>query len=226
MFFLTPLDIILLLPALAFSLYAQHKVKSAFQEMQKVSSTSGLTGAGAAERLLRGNGLNEVTVEETGGQLSDHYDPRSRTLRLSSGVYRSTSLAALGVAAHETGHALQHKQGYGPLGLRNMIFPVVRFGSSLWLPLFIVGLIMSVPALVDAGIILFAGAVAFHVITLPVEFNASKRAMVMLEQYGFLNGRELQGAKKVLDAAALTYVAAAAMAALQLIRLLILRDAD
>lgn len=220
------MDITLLLPALIFSLYAQHKVRSAFKEMSRVRSTSGMTGAEVAKRMLERNGLGSVQVELIAGDLSDHYDPIQKTLRLSSPVYQSDSLAALGVAAHETGHALQHRDAYRPLQVRQAIFPVVKFGSSLWMPLFIGGLLFSIPNLIDLGIVLFSAAVAFHLVTLPVEFNASKRALAQLSSGGYISEREIAGAKKVLDAAAMTYVAAAAMAALQLLRLLLLRRSD
>jgi hypothetical protein len=224
MFFFTPMDLVLLLPALAFSLYAQYKVKSTFSKMSRVSSSSGLTGKRVAEGLLNKNGIDDVQVEQVDGRLSDHYDPISKKLRLSSDVYNSNSLAALGVAAHETGHAIQHRVAYLPLKIRHAIFPVVRFGSSLWMPLFIGGLIFSIPKLIDIGIILFAGAVVFQIVTLPVEFNASKRALAQLETSGYISSREIGGAKKVLDAAAMTYIAATAMAVLQLIRLFLLRE--
>jgi Zn-dependent membrane protease YugP len=166
-------------------------------------------------------------VEQTTGRLSDHYDPRKKALRLSSGVYDSHSLAALGVAAHEAGHAIQHHNGYAPLHLRNLIYPMASFGSTLAFPLFIVGFIFTnggPSLLMDIGILLFSVAVAFSVLTLPVEFNASRRALVLLEEGRYLDGAELGGAKKVLSAAALTYVASTAMAIMQLVRLLILRD--
>ncbi|MBD3373946.1 peptidase [candidate division KSB1 bacterium] len=223
MLFFSPLDIVLLVPALLLSVYAQFKVSNTFSKMSQVRASSGLTGSQVAKGLLQANGLGHVGVEMVEGRLSDHYDPISKTLRLSPDVYQSNSLAALGVAAHETGHALQHKASYFPLTIRQSIFPVVRFGSTLWLPMFFIGLFMSIPALIDAGIVLFAAAVIFHIVTLPVEFNASKRAIAQLKSGGYLVGNEVDGAKKVLDAAALTYVAAAAMAVLQLIRLLLIR---
>jgi uncharacterized protein len=223
MLFFSPLDIVLLVPALLLSVYAQFKVSNTFSKMSKVRASLGLTGSQVAKGLLQANGLGHVGVEMVEGRLSDHYDPISKTLRLSPDVYQSDSLAALGVAAHETGHALQHKASYFPLTIRQSIFPVVRFGSTLWLPMFFIGLFMSIPALIDAGIVLFAAAVIFHIVTLPVEFNASKRAIAQLKSGGYLVGNEVNGAQKVLDAAALTYVAAAAMAVLQLIRLLLIR---
>lgn len=227
MFFFSPMDIALLLPALALSLYAQARVQSAFRKMSQVRSASGMTGAEVAESLLRRNQLYDVAVEEVGGTLTDHYDPRSKTVRLSREVYRSNSLAALGVAAHETGHAIQHHVAYAPLSWRSALFPVVSFGSTAAFPLFFIGLI--IPAfsfLIDVGIIFFAGVVLFHLVTLPVEFNASSRAMAQLSSGGYLSAAEVGGARKVLNAAALTYVAAAAMAILQLVRMLMIREND
>lgn len=226
MFFFSTFDIILLAPALILTLYAQWKIKSAYAQMSRVRSSSGMTGARVAESLLRRNGIDNVNVEEVSGHLTDHYDPIKKALRLSSDVYHSSSLAAMGVAAHETGHAIQHKTAYGPLKIRHAIFPIVNFGSTLAFPLFILGLILSFPTLIDVGIILFAGVVVFHIVTLPVEFNASSRALAQLSQGGFLRSEEIAGARRVLNAAAMTYVAAAAMAILQLVRLLLIRSND
>lgn len=215
---------LLLIPALLLSIYAQFKVKNTFAKMSQIRSTSGMTGAQVAKSLLKRNNINDVVVEEVQGTLTDHYDSRAKALRLSSDVYHSSSLAALGVAAHETGHALQHKLSYSPLNLRQNIFPVANLGSTLGIPLFFIGLIFgSFSFLMDIGIILFAGAVLFHLVTLPVEFNASRRALAQLDSGGFLRNDEIDGARRVLNAAALTYVAAAAMAALQLLRLVLLR---
>lgn len=180
-----------------------------------------------AKEILGLGGAGHVPVEETPGLLSDHYDPRKRVLRLSAGVYESQSIAALGIAAHEAGHALQHHTGYAPLHLRNGIYPVASFGSALAFPIFLIGFFMSQKGpsiLMDIGIILFSGAVLFSVLTLPVEFNASKRAMALLGERGYLQGRELEGARRVLSAAALTYVASTAMAAMQLLRMFLLRQ--
>lgn len=224
--FFSAMDIILIAPALLLTLYAQWKVKSAFTQMSKVRSSSGMTGAQVAESLLKRNNINDVSVEAVTGNLTDHYDPRQKKLRLSSEVFSSQSLAALGVAAHETGHAMQHKTAYAPLQLRQNLYPISNFGSMLAMPLFILGFILSFKILIDIGIVLFAAAVFFTLITLPVEFNASRRAMAQLSQGGYLRAEEIGGARKVLDAAALTYVAAAAMAVLQLIRLLLLRGRD
>jgi Zn-dependent membrane protease YugP len=208
------------------ALYAQFKVQSTFQKYLRVGSSSNLTGAQVARELLDKNQLHNVPVEITPGNLSDHYDPRRRILRLSPEVYHGRSLAALGVAAHETGHAIQHANEYIPLNIRNAVFPVASFGSSLAFPLFFIGLILGRGGLflMDLGIILFSVAVLFQVLTLPVEFNASSRALQMLEGGGYLSrGQEIAGARKVLSAAALTYLAATAMAVLQLLRLLVLR---
>lgn len=217
---------ILIIPALILALYAQFKVQSTFQKYLRVGSSSNLTGAQVARELLDKNQLHNVPVEITPGNLSDHYDPRRRILRLSPEVYHGRSLAALGVAAHETGHAIQHANEYIPLNIRNAVFPVASFGSSLAFPLFFIGLILGRGGLflMDLGIILFSVAVLFQVLTLPVEFNASSRALQMLEGGGYLSrGQEIAGARKVLSAAALTYLAATAMAVLQLLRLLVLR---
>lgn len=215
---------LLLIPALLLSLYAQFKVKMTYARYCKVRSRKGLTGAQAANYILRNKGLGSIPIEETPGSLTDHYDPRKKILRLSSDNFNSDSIAALGVSAHEAGHAIQHGERYAPLAFRNSIVPVANFGSMLAFPLFLLGMIFSWSSLIDAGIILFSIAVIFTVITLPVEFNASRRAIVELSNSGFLQTDELQGAKKVLNAAALTYVAATAMAVLELVRLLILRN--
>ena len=227
MFFLSPMDLALLIPALVLTLYAQAKVRSAYSEMSQVRAASGMTGAQVALSLLQRNNIFDVEVEEIPGNLTDHYDPIGKKLRLSTDVYHSDSLAALGVAAHETGHAIQHKMAYAPLKWRSAIFPVANLGSTLAMPMFFIGLFISAfDFLMDLGIILFAGAVLFHVVTLPVEFNASHRAMVQLSEGGYLRADEIAGARKVLNAAALTYVAAAAMAVLQLIRLLLIRGEE
>lgn len=216
---------ILLLPAIVFSIYAQFKVQSTFSKYVNVSAASGLTGAQVARSLLDDNHLSDVPVELTPGTLSDHYDPRSRVLRLSPQVYHGRSLASLGVAAHETGHAVQHAHSYFPLTLRNQIFPVASLGSQLGFFLFFIGFIFGGNrVMIDLGIALFSFFVFFTVLTLPVELNASNRAMVMLTEGNYLSRHdEEQGARKVLNAAALTYVAAAATAVLQLIRMFLLR---
>lgn len=214
---------ILVLPALFFAMYAQFKVQSTFARYLRERSYAGLTGAQVARQILNENGLHHINVERTGGRLSDHYDPRTGTVRLSPDVYSGTSVAALGVAAHEVGHAVQHARGYAPLGLRTSLFPVASFGSQMAFPLFIMGYLFSFDVLMLVGIWFFIAALAFQVITLPVEFNASRRAMAALQSGGYLTQAEVPKAKAVLSAAALTYVAAAAVSATQLIRLLILR---
>ncbi len=223
MFFWDP-TFILLIPALILAIYAQTKVKSAYRKYSAVRNAHGLTGYQAAVELLRMNGISDVEVEEVPGELSDHYDPRTKTVRLSSMNYHSDSLAAVAVAAHEVGHVIQHATGYVPLQIRHAILPVTNLGSWMAFPLFFVGLIFSWPELMDLGIIFFTGVVLFHVVTLPVEFNASHRALLQLQSHGFLTTQEIGGAKKVLNAAALTYVAAATMALMNLIRLLLLRN--
>ena len=214
---------IFLIPALLLALWAQFRVKSTFAKFNKVPASSGLTGGQVAERLLRDGGIPEVEIESVSGTLSDHYDPRIKKLRLSESIYGSKSVAALGVAAHEVGHALQHKQAFGAFQLRQSIVPVANLGSTLAFPLFFIGILVSIKPLMDIGILLFSGAVLFQVITLPVEFNASSRALALLQNRGYLVQTEVGQAKQVLNAAALTYVAATAMAVLQLVRLLILR---
>ena len=212
---------LLLIPALLLSLWAQFRVSSTFNRFSKVRASSGMTATQMAEQLLHAEGVYDVSVERTRGNLTDHYDPKNMVLRLSDSTANSTSVAALGVAAHEAGHVLQHRDGYAPLMLRTAAVPVVNIGSNLSWPLFLVGLIFSWEPLVYAGIALFALAVLFALITLPVEFNASKRALAALETNGYLQpGEEMRGAKKVLSAAAMTYVASAFMAIMQLLRLL------
>jgi len=222
MFFWDP-TFFLLIPALILAFYAQIRVKNAFREQSKIRNAYGLTGYQAAVELLRMNGISDVEVEEVQGSLSDHYDPRSKKVRLSSDNYRNPSLASVSVAAHEVGHAIQHATGYFPLKLRHSILPVTSLGSWAAFPLFFIGFLFRTPLLMDIGILFFAGVLIFHVVTLPVEFDASSRAMKQLQSHGFLTAVEVTGAKKVLNAAALTYVAAAAMAALQLVRLIFLR---
>ena len=212
---------LLLIPALLLSLWAQFRVSSTFNRFSKVRASSGMTATQMAEQLLHAEGVYDVSVERTRGNLTDHYDPKNMVLRLSDSTANSTSVAALGVAAHEAGHVLQHRDGYAPLMLRTAAVPVVNIGSNLSWPLFVAGLIFSWEPLLYAGIALFALAVLFALITLPVEFNASKRALAALETNGYLQpGEEMRGAKKVLSAAAMTYVASAFMAIMQLLRLL------
>jgi len=219
---------ILVLPAMAFALWAQWRVKSTYDKFAQVPAANGLTGRDMARSIMQRNAVDGVAVEEIGGSLSDHYDPRDRTVRLSADIYEGNSIAAIAVAAHEVGHVLQHQQGYLPLRMRSSFAPVAGLGSSLAMPLFFIGLLFGrhMPfggVLMDLGIVFFAGAVLFHFVTLPVEFDASRRALRQLTESGAVMPQEVAGAKQVLDAAALTYVAAAAMAALQLLRLLLLR---
>ncbi len=215
--------LIYVLPALILAIFAQAKVSSTFNKYSKVMSRRGATAAQVAELILRNNGIFNVTIERVAGNLTDHYDPRSNTLRLSDSVYNSSSVGAIGVAAHEAGHAIQHNIGYIPIKLRNMVLPVANIGSMMAFPLAILGFVLSFGVLVDIGIILFSAVVAFQIVTLPVEFNASRRAVKILEQDNILDDDETRGAKKVLSAAALTYVAAAATAIGNLLRLISMR---
>ncbi len=217
---------LLLIPPLILALYAQSRVRGAYRKYSQVFAGSRISGAQAAHELLQTGGAGNVKIEKVSGELNDHYDPRKRILRLSQGVHDNNSIAALGIAAHEAGHAIQHHTHYGPLHLRNLIYPIANLGSSLAFPLFFIGFIFSRSGpsiLMDIGILLFSGAVVFSVITLPVEFNASRRALSLLEERRFLTTDELVGARQVLSAAALTYVAATAMAAVQLLRMFLLR---
>lgn len=219
-FFYSPYDWLFILPGLLLGLWAQFKVKSAYAKYSKVRSYQGRPASDVAQELLRDHGNGGVRVELTQGTLTDNYDPRSQVLRLSEGVYNSASLAALGIAAHESGHAMQEKDEYAPLKLRTAAVPIVSFSSQLYFPLFLVGLIASWKPLMFAGIVIFALSVLFSFVTLPVEFNASRRAMEMLTSGGYITRDEEPQVKAVLDAAALTYVAAAVTALLQLLRLL------
>ena len=213
----------LLIPGLLLALYAQFKISSTFARWKKVPSRTGLTGAQVARRILDENGCRDVRIEPVSGSLTDHYDPKDGVLRLSSEVYGSDSVAALGVAAHEAGHAIQDATDYGPMRIRATLVPVANIGSSAAIPLFMLGLIFSWEPLLKIGILCFSLAVLFYVVTLPVEFNASGRAVALLAS-GYLPEDEVQGVKKVLSAAALTYVAAALQAILQLLRLVLLAN--
>ena len=206
------------------SLAASAKVNSTFNKYARVRSMCGMTAAQIARRILDRNGLSDIPVEHVRGNLADHYDPARRVLRLSDSTYASPSVAAIGVAAHECGHALQHQQGYKPLIFRNAIVPAANIGSKMGIPLILLGLFFGAGGsfLVNLGIWVFSLAVLFQIVTLPVEFNASGRALAMLEDYGILGEQENRQAKKVLSAAAMTYVAAAATAILQLLRLVVL----
>ena len=215
---------IVLIPAVLLALYAQFRVKSAYAQYSQVPVSSGLTGAQAAGEILRRNGLSDVSVERTEGVLSDHYDPRTRALSLSPDVYSGASVASVGVAAHETGHAIQHARGYAPLALRSAMVPTVQFGSWLAWPIFILGFLFQSGGMVQLGILIFSALVAFTVVTLPVEFDASARAMRALQEERLVTPDELRGVRSVLTAAALTYVAAAAMSVMQLLRMLMLAN--
>lgn len=207
-----------MIPAFLISLFAQVKVQMAFSKYSKIASFSGLTGAQVAKNILLLNGIYDVQIEYVPGLLTDHYDPRSKTLRLSNGVFNSNSIAAIGVAAHEAGHALQHYQRYGWLALRSVMVPLVNIGSNLAFPLIFIGLLLrNGDIFINIGILLFCLAVVFTIITLPVELNASKRAVEALRVSGSVLPIEEDGVKKVLSAAALTYVAAVAVAILQLL---------
>ena len=213
----------LILIGVVLSLIASAKVKSTYAKYQKVRSRSNMTGAMTAERLLRANGINDVRIEHVAGNLTDHYDPRSKVLRLSDSVYGSTSVAAISVAAHEVGHCIQHAKGYAPLKIRTALVPVANFGSGISWILILAGIFFGgFSWLIDLGIIFFAAAVLFQIVTLPVEFNASSRALTALSDNGILYQEEIGKGRKVLRAAALTYVASAAAAILQLLRLVLL----
>lgn len=204
-------------------IWAQMRVQSTYRKYARIRSRSGLTGAEAAQRILQMSGIYDVRIEHVRGELTDHYDPSSKVLRLSDSVYNSGSIAAIGVAAHECGHAVQHDKGYAPLSLRTALVPAANIGSRLGIPIILLGVILSMnQMLIQIGIWVFALAVLFQVITLPVEFNASGRALAMLNDYGMLEQDETRSCRKVLSAAALTYVAAAASAILQLLRLVLL----
>ncbi len=222
--------IVLVLIGALISMWASGRVQSTFQKYSRVRSMSGMTGAEAAKRLLHSQGIYDVTVQAVRGNLTDHYDPRTKTVNLSEAVYNQTSVAAIGVAAHECGHAMQDNVGYVPLKLRGAFVPVANFGSKLSWPLILVGILLGASSFLQIGIWMFTLAVLFQLITLPVEFNASGRAVRLLGDVGILQGQEVDQTRKVLGAAALTYVAAAAASILQLLRLIILfggrRDND
>lgn len=213
---------ILVFAGLILTLIASAGVKSTFSRYSRVRCMAGYTGAQAAQEVLRISGIYDVRIERVAGELTDHYDPRAKVLRLSDSTYGSNSVAAVCVAAHECGHAIQHQKGYGPLVLRSTLVPAANIGSSLSWPIFVAGLIFSMRPLLMLGILLFGLAVIFQLVTLPVEFNASSRAIRILEENGMLGESEITGAKKVLRAAAMTYVASLASSILQLLRLVIL----
>ncbi|GHV52422.1 zinc metallopeptidase [Synergistales bacterium] len=215
---------IILIPALLLAAFAQMKVKSAYAKYGAMRALRGATADSVARALLDGFGLSGVRIERVSGELTDHYDPRAKVLRLSDSVGGSSSIAAIGVAAHEVGHAVQDKEDYAPLRFRNAFVPVANIGSMASYPLFFVGLVMGIGPLLNIGILLFSGVVLFHLVTLPVEFDASSRALRVLGSTNTLSQGELSGAKSVLDAAALTYVAATVMALLTLIRFLMIAN--
>ena len=224
MFFYWDPTYLLILPGLLLAMYAQSKINHAYTTYSQVRSDSGISGCQAARALLERQGISDVEVVMGKGQLTDHYDPRTKKVVLSPGVYQSDSLAALAVAAHETGHAIQHNEAYLPLSLRRLMAPVAQIASNVAIPLFILGLFFSY-TLTQVGIYMFAAVVLFQLVTLPVEFNASSRAMAALEKYGFITAEEYPGTKSVLSAAALTYVAAVMTSILTLMRLLIISGA-
>ena len=216
---------ILVLIGAVLSLAASGMVSRTFSKYSKMRNMRGITGAEAAERVLHSAGIYDVKVERVAGNLTDHYDPRTKVLRLSDSVYSQASVAAVGVAAHECGHAIQHAKGYAPLALRSTLVPIANFGSKIAWPLILIGFLFNNETsmlLINIGIIAFSAAVLFQLVTLPVEFNASNRAIRMIAGTGMMQGEEIQAAKKVLNAAALTYVAGAATAILQLLRIIIL----
>ena len=213
---------VIMIPVLLFSFYCQIKVKRAFRRYSSVHAMCGMTGAQAAARLLQLNGITDVQIRQIGGTLTDYYDPKNKEICLSGDVYNATSVAAIGVACHEAGHACQHAQGYAPLKIRNAAIPATRIGSSLGIPLVLLGLVFTWRPLIMVGIVLYALVALFQLLTLPVEFNASRRALQTIESNQFLTEQEYRGAKKVLTAAALTYVAALASALATLLRLLLL----
>lgn len=214
----------LIIPGMLLGLWAQHKVKSTYAEYSRIPTRLGRGAAGVVDDLLRRNGNNKVRIGRVSGQMTDHYNPGNETLNLSDGVYASNSVAALGIAAHEAGHAMQKHEGYAPLTLRTAIVPAVNICSSLSTPLFFLGILMAWEPLTTLGIILFAASTVFALVTLPVEFNASKRAVAMLTEGGYVTGEEERGVRKVLTAAALTYVAAAVTSLLSLLRLVLIAN--
>lgn len=223
-FFYDPTYILVLI-GVVLSLLASARVKSTFNKYSRVRNSRGITGAQAAQQVLHSAGIYDVTIEHVSGNLSDHYDPRTKVLRLSDAVYGQTSVAAVGVAAHECGHAIQHARGYAPLKFRSALVPVANFGAQIAWPLILIGLLINSESsytIIQIGIIAFSLSVLFQIVTLPVEYNASNRAVRAIADTGIMYGEEISGAKKVLNAAALTYVAGAASAILQLLRLILL----
>lgn len=219
-----PLYLYLVLPAFLLSLIAQVMVSSRFKKYSKQRVRSGITGSDAARHVLRNAGVPQMQIQRVAGNLSDHYDPRSNVIRLSQGVCDANTVAAAGVAAHEAGHAIQYAEGYGPMKLRAAIIPITNIGSQLSIPLILIGLLFNMTGLINIGILLFGAVVLFQLVTLPVEFNASRRAIAALSHSGALTPEELPGAKKVLTAAAMTYVAALAVSLAQLVRFIALSN--
>lgn len=212
---------ILVIPALLVSLWAQARVKSTYSKMSRVMNSRGLTGAQAASEVLRYYGITDVRLEQVSGTLTDHYDPKENVIRLSQGVYGATSIAAVGIACHEAGHAAQHAQAYKPISVRNMLLPVANIGSASGLWIALIGLAMQWRILILVGIVLYAFVALFQLVTLPVEFDASSRALKVIEETGMLQGDEYTGAKKVLSAAAMTYVAALLVSIMSLLRVIL-----
>lgn len=214
----------IMIPVFIFALYCQAKVNSTYRKYSKVNSRRGMTGADAAYKLLMLNGITDVKIKRISGSLTDHYNPQTKEICLSEGVFNSRSVAAIGIACHEAGHACQHAFGYAPLKLRNAVIPVTKIGSSLGIPLALLGMIIYSDTLIYVGLILYAAVAVFQLITLPVEFNASKRALQTIESNAFLEGEEYTGAKRVLTAAAMTYVAALVSALATLLRLFLVSN--
>ncbi len=223
MFFFGDMTFVLLIPVMILAFWTQSNVQSVYQKFKRVRHSSGMTGAQTAQYILRRNGINDVSVREVQGTLSDHYNPRTKEVCLSSDIYHGASISSVTIAAHEVGHAMQHANGYVPLNIRASILPVAQFGSGAAFPLFLIGFFFSLPFLMDLGIIFFAGAFLFQVVTLPVEFNASSRAVNQLSNGINMQNEETVYSRKVLRAAALTYVASTLVALVHLIRLIILR---
>lgn len=223
-FFYFDWTILLIIPGFIISLWAQIKVSTTFKKYSKINTARGLSGSAAARKILDANGLYHVKVEQVAGNLTDHYDPRANVIRLSESVYHATTPAAIGVAAHEAGHAIQHAKNYAPINIRMKLIPITNIGSAISMPLFFIGLIFVLPPLTIAGILLYSLIAIFQLVTLPVEFNASSRAMEVLESSGILNESELKASRKVLTAAAMTYVAALLTSLLTLLRLIILAN--
>lgn len=223
-FFYDQYYIILVIPTLLLALWAQYRVNSTFRKYSRVPCARGLTGAMAARQILDANGLQHIRVERVAGNLTDHFDPRAGVIRLSDSTYNQSSIAAVGVAAHEAGHAVQHAVGYVPIKLRTAIIPITNFGSNLAIPLILIGFVVQFQPLIIAGVLLYSLVAVFQLVTLPVEFNASSRAIATLDSSGMLYGEEVTGARRVLSAAAMTYVAALVTSLAQLLRLILLAN--